>query len=214
MEQILLGACQHLDFRPWNWGRRHRCCFQPLHFWYSLRPPSGVLQGVTLKTRTVCQTRLVVVSTGNLSGRDSQVYSRELMLREAATALQARSGWAHTAPQTRGPITAEVSLSPLEAGTSKIKAPADWVSGEACLLAHGHRPRVVQGERLVSGVFIRHYSHDCPSGSAGKESACNAGEPGWIPGSGRSPAEGNGKPLQYSCLGKSHGQKSLVGYSL
>ena len=123
MEQILLGACQHLDFRPWNWGRRHHCCFQPLPFWYSLRPPSGVLQGVTLKTRTVCQTRLVVVSTGNLSGRDSQVYSRELMLREAATALQARSGWAHTAPQTRGPITAEVSLSPLEAGTSKIKAP-------------------------------------------------------------------------------------------
>ena len=34
-----------------------------------------------------------------------------------------------------------------------------------------------------------------------------------IPGSGRS-GEGNGIPLQYSCLGKSHGQKSLVGYSL
>ena len=34
-----------------------------------------------------------------------------------------------------------------------------------------------------------------------------------IPGSGRSPGEGNGNPLQYSCLGKSHGQRSLVGYS-
>ena len=34
----------------------------------------------------------------------------------------------------------------------------------------------------------------------GKESACNAGDPGSIPGSGRSPAEGNGNPLQYSCL--------------
>ena len=33
-----------------------------------------------------------------------------------------------------------------------------------------------------------------------KESACNAGDPGSIPGSGRSPGEGNGKPLQYSCL--------------
>ena len=33
-----------------------------------------------------------------------------------------------------------------------------------------------------------------------KESACNAGDPGWIPGSGRSPGEGNGYPLQYSCL--------------
>ena len=36
--------------------------------------------------------------------------------------------------------------------------------------------------------------------SEGKESACNAGDPGLIPGSGRSPEEGNGYPLQYSCL--------------
>ena len=35
-------------------------------------------------------------------------------------------------------------------------------------------------------------------GSAGKESACNAGDPDWIPGSGRSPGEGIGYPLQYS----------------
>ena len=34
----------------------------------------------------------------------------------------------------------------------------------------------------------------------GKESACNAEDPGSIPGSGRSPGEGNGDPLQYSCL--------------
>ena len=34
----------------------------------------------------------------------------------------------------------------------------------------------------------------------GKESACNGGEPGSIPGSGRSPGEENGNPLQYSCL--------------
>ena len=39
-----------------------------------------------------------------------------------------------------------------------------------------------------------------PGGSDGKESACNARGPGWIPGSGRSPGEGNGNPLQYSCL--------------
>ena len=36
--------------------------------------------------------------------------------------------------------------------------------------------------------------------SDGKESACNAGDPGWIPGWGRSPGEGNGYPLQYFCL--------------
>ena len=39
-----------------------------------------------------------------------------------------------------------------------------------------------------------------PSGSDGKESACNSGDPGSIPGSGRSPREGKGTPLQYSCL--------------
>jgi len=40
-----------------------------------------------------------------------------------------------------------------------------------------------------------------PGGSVGKESACNAGDSGSIPPSGRSPGEGNGNPLQYSCLG-------------
>ena len=39
-----------------------------------------------------------------------------------------------------------------------------------------------------------------PGGSESKESTCNAGELGLIPGSGRSPGEGNGKPLQCSCL--------------
>ena len=37
-----------------------------------------------------------------------------------------------------------------------------------------------------------------PGGSDGKESACNAGDPGSIPGLGRSSGEGNGNPLQYS----------------
>ena len=37
-------------------------------------------------------------------------------------------------------------------------------------------------------------------GSDGNESACNGGDPGSIPGQGRSPGEGNGNPLQYSCL--------------
>ena len=39
-----------------------------------------------------------------------------------------------------------------------------------------------------------------PGGSDGKETACNAGDSGSIPGSGRSPGEGNGNPLQYSSL--------------
>ena len=41
-----------------------------------------------------------------------------------------------------------------------------------------------------------------PGGSDGKVSACNTGYPGSIPGSGRSLGEGNGNPLQYSCLEK------------
>ena len=39
-----------------------------------------------------------------------------------------------------------------------------------------------------------------PGGSDDKESASNVGDPGSIPGLGRSPGEGNGNPLQYSCL--------------
>ena len=39
-----------------------------------------------------------------------------------------------------------------------------------------------------------------PNGSDGKESACSTGDLGLIPGLGRSPGEGNGNPLQYSCL--------------
>ena len=49
--------------------------------------------------------------------------------------------------------------------------------------------------------------------SAGKESACNAGDASSIPGSGRSPGGGHGNPVQYSCLETPHGPRSLVGYS-
>ena len=45
--------------------------------------------------------------------------------------------------------------------------------------------------------FLRHYF---PCGSDSRASAYNAGDPGSIPGSGRSPGEGNGNPFQYSCL--------------
>ena len=52
-----------------------------------------------------------------------------------------------------------------------------------------------------------------PCGSAGQETACNGGDLGSIPGLGKSPGEGHGNPLQYSCLENPHGQKSLEGYS-
>ena len=50
-------------------------------------------------------------------------------------------------------------------------------------------------------------------GSDGKASARNAGDLGSIPGLGRSPGEGNGNPLQALLPGKTHGQRSLIGYS-
>ena len=52
-----------------------------------------------------------------------------------------------------------------------------------------------------------------PGGSDGKASAYNVGDPGSIPGLGRSPGERNGNPLQYSCLENLHGQRNLVSYS-
>ena len=48
--------------------------------------------------------------------------------------------------------------------------------------------------------FLGLHPNNLPGGSDGKESVCNAGDPGSIPGLGRSPGEGNGFPLQYSYL--------------
>jgi len=49
------------------------------------------------------------------------------------------------------------------------------------------------------GISI-HCCYSFPGGSDHKESACNAGDQGSIPESGRSPGKGNGNPLQYPCL--------------
>ena len=57
---------------------------------------------------------------------------------------------------------------------------------------------------LVEGTehstLYRGIATDFPGGSDGKEYACNVGDPGLIPKSGRSPGEGNSSPFQYSCL--------------
>ena len=47
---------------------------------------------------------------------------------------------------------------------------------------------------------LKHFKTGVPGGSEVKASASNVGDLGSIPGSGRSPGEGNGSPLQYSCL--------------
>ena len=57
------------------------------------------------------------------------------------------------------------------------------------------------------------YTWGFPGSSDSKESTCNTGDLGSMPGLGRSPGGGDGNPLQYSCLENPHGQRSLVGYS-
>ena len=52
----------------------------------------------------------------------------------------------------------------------------------------------------IWGSYIYLYLLGFPGGSDGKASACNVGDLGLIPGLGRSPGEGKGNPLQYSCL--------------
>ena len=58
---------------------------------------------------------------------------------------------------------------------------------------------VICGRPLIPGFGLLSVFKDFPGGSDGQVSAYNAGDPGSIPGSGRSPGEGNGNPLQCSC---------------
>ena len=69
------------------------------------------------------------------------------------------------------------------------------------LCLHPHIPSIIPCSLLP--IYISsplEYTLGFPAGSEVKASACNAGDPGSIPGSGRSSGEGNGNPLQYSCL--------------
>ena len=53
---------------------------------------------------------------------------------------------------------------------------------------------------ILNALLLMYHCWGFPGGSEGKASACNEGDLGSIPGSRRSPGEGNGNPLQYSCL--------------
>ena len=83
----------------------------------------------------------------------------------------------------------------------KVLKATSWV---AKLLGTNGIPVGPRFWALVCWQLVEYLLYLCwafPSGSNGKESACNAGEPGSIPGSGRSLGQGNGYPLWYSCLG-------------
>ena len=67
------------------------------------------------------------------------------------------------------------------------------------------------------GLLYLYFDHSMimgfPGGSDGKESTCNAGDLGSVPGLGRSPGRGHASVLQYSFLENPYGQRSLEGYS-
>ena len=74
------------------------------------------------------------------------------------------------------------------------------------------------GRHLLNQTMLMIYpcvpcTRGFPGGSTSKESACNAGDLGSIPGLGRPPGGEHGNPLQYSCLENPHRQRSLAGYS-
>ena len=69
--------------------------------------------------------------------------------------------------------------------------------------------KFLHDDRKATGKTIKHFNHhyirifksSLPRWLSGKESTCNAEDMGSIPGSEKSPGEGNSNPLQYSCLG-------------
>ena len=71
-----------------------------------------------------------------------------------------------------------------------------WVWIASRRLIYWRKKLARHGDPLDSNTHLTGF----PGGSGGNESARNAGNPGLIPGSGRSAGEGNGYPLQYSCL--------------
>ena len=94
--------------------------------------------------------------------------------------------------------------------------------------SHSWKPRNLLTPALLYSCDLGYHCHvgvhriflsshvECPrgfpGGSDGKESACNVGDPGWIPGLGRSPGEGNGHPPPVFLPGKPQGQRTLAGY--
>ena len=88
-----------------------------------------------------------------------------------------------------------------------------WQAGSLPLSSTLEAPKIVKAERIQMSAVITFLTTllSFPGGSDGTESACNVGDPGSIPGWGRSPGEGLPTPIFLP--GKSCGQRSLTGYS-
>ena len=84
-----------------------------------------------------------------------------------------------------------------------------WSRAEKCC----EQEKNVGGGADLGVIGLLRCLLDLPAGSDSKESACNVGDLGSIPGLRRYPGGGHGNPLQYSCLENPHRQRSLVSYS-
>ena len=94
-------------------------------------------------------------------------------------------------------------------GSSWVKMCLQEISITRQNTLYQERKDVGESSRGKSTLFIAYHILGFPGDSDGKESACNVGDSGLILWLGRSPGEGNGNPLQYSCLEKPTGQRSL-----
>ena len=94
-----------------------------------------------------------------------------------------------------------IRISQINCNSFKIQHPIHWQVGVYI------SPISLNLGELVTSIW------NFPVVFEGKAPARNAGDLGSIPGSGRSPGEGSGNPLQDPCLEKSHERRSLVGYS-
>ena len=74
------------------------------------------------------------------------------------------------------------------------------------------QPKARNEDRNLAYLTITQVVLGFPGGTYGKESTCNVGDLGSVPGLGRSLAGGHGNPLQYSCLENPHGERSLTGF--
>ena len=92
-----------------------------------------------------------------------------------------------------------LSISPSSEYSGLISFRMDWLN---LLVAQGTLKSLLKHPSSKPSIlWCSAFFMGFPGGSEVKVSACNVGDLGSIPGSGRSPGEGNGNPLQYSCLG-------------
>ena len=117
--------------------------------------------------------------------------------------FHAKSGLDRVQEQIRGKAVRKQTLSDFALGViqdSHCIGLSYQISVDSGMLFISYIPHVQNYAHILYIHIFVHYMK-LLRWLSGKETTCNSGDPGSIPGSGRSSGEGNGNPLQYSCLG-------------